>query len=90
MSVRSQLGEGSAFTVSLPLGAAHLPRDQVSNRETLSDASVHAEAFVAEAMRWLPDAEDAASAGVAEVAEDFGGLVEGRPRVVLADDNADM
>ncbi|KQV58564.1 MULTISPECIES: ATP-binding protein [unclassified Caulobacter] len=90
VSVRSQLGEGSAFTVSLPLGAAHLPRDQVSNRETLSDASVHAEAFVAEAMRWLPDAEDAVPSDVPEAAEDFGGLVEGRPRVVLADDNADM
>lgn len=88
VSVRSQLGEGSVFTVSLPLGAAHLPREQVSNRETVADTSVHAEAFVAETMRWLPDVEDLVPSEVVEA--DFGGVVEGRPRVVLADDNADM
>jgi len=90
VSVRSRLGQGSAFTVSLPLGAAHLPREQVSNRETLTDASTHAEAFVAEALRWLPDLEEEIPPGVVEAAEDVGARIEGRPRVVLADDNADM
>jgi signal transduction histidine kinase/DNA-binding response OmpR family regulator len=90
VSARSRLGQGSAFTVGLPLGAAHLPRDQVSNRESLTDISGHAEAFVAEALRWLPDAEDGGPAGMAETVQDFGAPIEGRPRVVLADDNADM
>ncbi|MGR4867085.1 response regulator [Caulobacter sp. LARHSG274] len=40
-------------------------------------------------MRWLPDADDARP-DAAGVPEDFGGSVEERPRVVLADDNADM
>ena len=90
VSVTSRLGEGSAFRVGLPLGTAHLPREQVSAREAVSDTGVHAEAFVAEALRWLPDAEDGAGPGMAAASEDFGALIEGRPRVVLADDNADM
>ncbi|MBO9546319.1 ATP-binding protein [Caulobacter sp.] len=85
VSVASRLGQGSTFTVSLPLGAAHLPREQFSNRETLVDASRHAEAFVAEAMRWLPDVEERDALTTADAP-----LIEGRPRVILADDNADM
>uniref|UniRef100_UPI0025D69380 ATP-binding protein n=1 Tax=uncultured Caulobacter sp. TaxID=158749 RepID=UPI0025D69380 len=85
VSVASRLGQGSAFTVSLPLGAAHLPREQFSNRETLVDTSRHAEAFVAEALRWLPDVDERDGPAAADSP-----LIEGRPRVILADDNADM
>jgi hypothetical protein len=90
VSARSRPNEGSAFTVSLPLGAAHLPQGQVSNRQTLTDTSARAQPFVAEAMRWLPDVDDEARSGAAGDPEEVGASVEGRPRVVLADDNADM
>jgi PAS domain S-box-containing protein len=76
-------GRGSTFTVRLPLGTAHLPADRVASAtETAADeraADEVAAAFVQEAERTLPD-----FALPVEAADD------GRPRVLLADDNADM
>jgi PAS domain S-box-containing protein len=89
VSVTSRLGQGSAFRVSLPLGAAHLAREQISTRGAVGHAGAQAESFVAEALRWMPE-PDSSAAEVEKVGEDLGVAVEGRPRVVLADDNVDM
>ncbi len=82
--VESRVGEGSAFRVRIPLGHAHLPQAQVVAAPAPASTSTRASAYVAEALRWLPqdDRSGAAEAGDAPM--------EGRPRVVLADDNADM
>ena len=85
VGVRSRLGEGSAFQVMIPLGTAHLPQERLSAEGLLSSTSVRASAYVAEALRWLPDA-DAQPREADEAIAPIGG----RPRVVLADDNADM
>ena len=73
-------GAGSTFTVSVPLGAGHLPADRVGPPRPATPPA--AEPFVEEALRWLPD-----PAGPPRPAGGGGG---GRPRVLLADDNADM
>ena len=80
----SRLGHGSTFRVTLPLGSAHLPQGRVSTDDGQASTSIGAQAFVAEALRWLPnDDRPSESHGLA-------GPIEGKPRVVLADDNADM
>ena len=85
VTVRSRLGEGSAFQVALPLGTAHLPRERLSTEGVLAPTTVRAGAYVAEALRWLPEA-DLQPRDVDEAIVP----IDGRPRVVLADDNADM
>ena len=84
----SGLGEGSVFTVRLPLGTAHLPQDRVSGAAPDGEAARArpgaATPYVEEALRWLP-----AQPGVP------GGHPRGQPaapagRVLVADDNPDM
>jgi len=85
VTVESALGRGTAFTVRIPFGAAHLPAERIGGARAASTAT-HAEAFVSEALRWLPDgvlAEPENSAPPLQPAGD-------RPRVLLADDSADM
>ena len=79
ISVRSHQGEGSTFEIRLPLGYGHLESRHVEHGASGTEVR-QAETYVEEAMRWLP--EVAPSPPVT-------GAVE-LPRVVLADDNADM
>jgi len=78
VGVTSTLGAGSTFTVSLPFGAERAPAE----RSAAASTAVHTDAYVAEALRWLPAGDNApptsTPAGVAQ------------SRVLLADDNADM
>src|SRR5262249_6733634 len=80
--VASEPDVGTTFTVTVPLGKAHLPDDRVggSRRDTPTMAQAHA--YVEEALRWLPSDEPAPSSLDTEQAR--------RTRVLLADDNADM
>ncbi|HEX6320675.1 MAG TPA: ATP-binding protein [Burkholderiales bacterium] len=78
VSVHSVEGAGSTFTVSMPAGKAHLPAERVGAERALASTALGATPFVEEAARWLPDAEPPPAAA------------EGRPRIVWADDNADM
>jgi signal transduction histidine kinase/DNA-binding NarL/FixJ family response regulator len=86
----SRLGTGSVFTVNLPFGRGHLPAEHVATEEpprtALEDSAA---AFVEEVLDWLPregrsrlpsDTERHAAAGPDE----------GKPVVLLVDDNADM
>ncbi|HEX2572136.1 MAG TPA: ATP-binding protein [Polyangia bacterium] len=91
--VESTEGQGSAFTVSLPEGAAHLPQDRIGARRGLTSTATHGVLFVEEAQRWLPEEEPAEPAEAAPPAAPREGEakpLEDRPRVLLADDNADM
>jgi signal transduction histidine kinase len=79
VAVESAEGRGSTFTVRIPAGSAHLPQERVGAAPALASTVLPAEAFVEEALRWLPAAAPAAApAG------------EPSARILLADDNADM
>lgn len=55
VQVSSVEGEGSCFTVSIPAGSAHLPRDRISTTRTLTSTPLGATPYVEEALRWLPE-----------------------------------
>src|SRR3978361_91344 len=75
-----------------PLGPAHLPPDRTGQERGLPATSVRANAYVEEALRWLPDDAGPASghSGSEMPAARPATPGEGRPRILLADDNADM
>jgi PAS domain S-box-containing protein len=86
----SQEGVGTAFTVRLPFGAARLPTDELTEpTRTRAISGVIAEPYVQEALRWLPAAVSAPS-GATTTAVVPAETEDGRPRVLIADDNADM
>ena len=83
ITVSSKLGEGSTFTISLPLGKEHLPADRIVSAAQKTVAVRHADAFITEAMKWIPDEEHTIHASVKS-------LPTVKYKVLLADDNADM
>jgi CheY-like chemotaxis protein len=87
IDVTSRQGEGTAFTVRLPFGAAHLPPERVREAAPRPAASGAAQAFVEEALRWLPRDQQSAQATESGGGEE---AAHTRPCIVLADDNADM
>jgi PAS domain S-box-containing protein len=91
LQAESVIGRGTTFTARIPFGAAHLPVDQTGARPSLPSTSIRADAFVQEALRWLPDSAAVEGLPVKDVAEpsEILGLPAGA-RVLLADDNADM
>ena len=96
VGVESVHGIGSTFTVTIPLGKAHLPPERIGARPTMESTALGASPFLEEALRWLPDA-------LAKDSEEFIALedesrilprspidAKTRAKIVLADDNADM
>ena len=72
--------------MSVPLGRSHLPSDRIVGESTAGSTAVRAEAYVEEALRWLPGADEPALQQLAHGAP----LGSGAGRILLADDNADM
>ena len=90
VSVTSEEGRGTTFTVSVRTGTTHLPSQRISATRQLTSTSVGAMPFVEEASRWLPaDAARPASATVGEPAISSQ-VDQASARVLIADDNADM
>jgi PAS domain S-box-containing protein len=93
--VETALGIGSTFTVTIPRGSAHLPeRNDVAR--SLTSTGIRSQAYVEEALRWLPHVPTAA-AQVAMSSERQALSLTHEPApgvdpevIVLADDNADM
>jgi signal transduction histidine kinase/DNA-binding response OmpR family regulator len=89
----SELNRGSTFSVTLPLGRAHLPADRIGATRSLASTGLRGEAFVEEALRWLPDASESGEIAIARQSigpEPAPRTAGERFRVLLADDNADM
>src|SRR5262249_3133976 len=55
VGVTSTLGEGSTFTVVIPRGTAHLPAERIGAAAGPTAAALGSNAFIEEALRWLPD-----------------------------------
>jgi signal transduction histidine kinase len=92
--VKSEVDLGTTFTVSIPIGSAHLPAGRLGGERTLASTSLRGEAYVDEVLKWLPDVEnrlDGLHAFDSLGAEVFA-ISTGQPRarILLADDNADM
>jgi signal transduction histidine kinase/CheY-like chemotaxis protein len=94
----SVCGKGSTFTVTIPLGTAHLPPDRLRAERTIRSTALGAQPYVAEALRWLPGGnggDDAVPPGIErpilpEPPPVASGSPGERARILLADDNADM
>ncbi|MFI0502420.1 SpoIIE family protein phosphatase [Streptomyces albogriseolus] len=95
IGAESAEGKGTAITVRVPFGTAHLPEGSVVSEPAGARASAAADPYVHEALRWLP----VSAAGAA--ADDGPEQTEAAPlgshagdtrsaRVLVADDNADM
>jgi signal transduction histidine kinase len=91
--VESKVGKGSTFVVSVPLGQNHLASDQLGGARSLSSTAVGAKPFVEEVLRWLPDSavDNEEILGDELLPIPCLPVFEGtRPRILIADDNADM
>jgi PAS domain S-box-containing protein len=91
--VESEPGRGTVFTVTLPFGSAHLPSDRLSAERSLARTSVGAEAYVEEALRWLPGPQEGVSEIERELLPERSNVMlpsDGGEAVLVVDDNADM
>jgi signal transduction histidine kinase len=91
--VRSVPDQGSVFTVTIPKGKAHIPAAQLGAARGPVSTALGADHFVQEALRWLgeenaPPFSTESSLLSSEKPVDV--PANSRPRVVWADDNADM
>jgi PAS domain S-box-containing protein len=80
IAVESSVGVGTTFTVTVPLGTAHLPEDRIGAPRP-APPSTRGDAHVQEIQSWLPDAAERSIAAPSPFST---------ARVLLADDNADM
>ncbi len=65
VTVASDAGRGTVFTVSIRTGTAHLPAERVAAARSLTPTQAGAVSYVEEARRWLPSTESRAGNGVA-------------------------
>jgi signal transduction histidine kinase len=86
VTVRSQPGKGSSFSVHIPLGSKHLPDKQVYESNLKAAPATPRHAYIDEALGWQRQSAasqnkpvDSSGVGSAEKA-----------RVLVVDDNADM
>jgi PAS domain S-box-containing protein len=95
VQVRSVEGQGATFTVTIPTGHVHLPKDRLGTTRSLMSTSLGAMPFVEEALRWSPGGAPSSGShfpgelGLTDSSITF----RGRPqsvRILFADDNADM
>ncbi|RKH69687.1 ATP-binding protein [Corallococcus aberystwythensis] len=92
LTVQSELERGTTFTVCIPTGFAHLPREHVTSMPSQRSLPASADPYVRDALGWLkevPSTPDEDSGPPEPAGVDALGLEE-RGRVLLADDNADM
>jgi PAS domain S-box-containing protein len=97
--VESEVDRGSRFIISIPRGKSHLPAERIEAARTLASARMPSDVYVEEALRWLPDTPHTspvvdvlAERPVEEFPIQSLAHTEGAraPRILLADDNADM
>ena len=73
---------GTTFTVSMPTGTAHLPPDRIGATSTLASTGIVADAYVAEALRWVPDADEQPANEVPQARPRAPAPLEARPPAV--------
>ena len=95
----SRLGEGTTFIVNVPLGNKHLASGHLGSSRELASTAVGAAPFVEEALRWLPEAAPVEEGTLPTSHQELVPVPcppseaeagASRPRIIVADDNADM
>jgi signal transduction histidine kinase len=91
--VESREGKGSTFTVDIMPGHAH-PATGRSGARSLASADARAAPFVEEALHWIPDVAPPPAPPAEAPGHSHRGVGAGassaRPRILWAEDNADM
>lgn len=94
VEAESEFQRGSTFRVRVPRGKAHLPAERIiAPFLKIPTPALAATSFVEEALRWLPSEARAELDGSSLALlrpSDNPELQRCRPRVLVADDNADM
>lgn len=94
VTMTSTEGKGTAFTVTVPLGSAHLPKERVRTSPGAAAADTSADMFAEEALRWLPAASEAehpaGTGGAAAVLAGKPPVNPARGHILIVEDNADM
>jgi PAS domain S-box-containing protein len=81
--------------VLLPFGSSHLPADRLKAALNQTSTAIGAQAFVQEALRWLPDT-GSTSSNLPHLPDVTAPIIDRRfaatfgARIIVADDNADM
>jgi len=88
IAVDSVMGRGSTFTVSIPLGSAHLPPLRIGAARTLVSTALQPESLVEEALSWLPEINTGPD--LQQDPDTHIPTTHSRSRILLADDNTDM
>ncbi|HET8844552.1 MAG TPA: ATP-binding protein, partial [Ktedonobacteraceae bacterium] len=90
IDVQSEAGQGTTFIIKFPKGYAHLPQGQLGAQRTLQSTSLDPGAYLEDANHWLSfESAPASQPAERNVNEASASFID-RPRIVLADDNADM
>jgi signal transduction histidine kinase len=100
-SIRAEsvLGSGTTFFVTVPLGSEHVSPDRLCGSRNLASTAVGAAPFVEEALRWLPEGSEVEETLLPASNHELMSVTcppgeaeheAGRPRIIIADDNADM
>jgi signal transduction histidine kinase/response regulator of citrate/malate metabolism len=89
---KSVVGEGTAFRVVVPAGTAHLPSDQVAQETSPTPLTTNAEAYVNEALRWLPETSRSSRPAQVPTEDRLSAVLPFLldRRILIADDNPDM
>jgi signal transduction histidine kinase/DNA-binding response OmpR family regulator/anti-sigma regulatory factor (Ser/Thr protein kinase) len=93
VALTSEPGHGSTFTVALPLGADHLPPEQVVESPPTGagpGADRQARGFLAEVMRWVGRSIGRSRPDLEQTDVPSSGDWPERPTILVVDDNADM
>jgi len=103
VEVESAEGHGTTFSVTIPMGTAHLPKERVATSDMTSATTRGAQLFVEEALRWMPaDSDVPGSTSPTTWALDSSPVLANgnahghdqkdpsKARILLADDNSDM
>ena len=90
--VESALGQGSTFTVTIPLGTTHLPPERIQATRSVPSTGLVADVYAQEAQGWLPDEWSPVDVTALPKSAPLTRPepVADRELIVVADDNADM
>nr|WP_242035626.1 MULTISPECIES: PAS domain S-box protein [unclassified Leptolyngbya] len=92
IDVKSVVGQGTCFTVSIPTGYAHLPQNRIGVSRTLDSTATGTKTWVQEFLHWLPEEGNGRQDGngSSSPAPISSLSSSAAARILLVDDNRDM